>query len=145
MKSPAVPQTGVPELNMTSMIDVIFLLLIFFVFTADFDHFERMLPMNLSQPGKVVQNNTPLPEESSEPVRIRLFGSALSAASWDIGEEHFSDREELAQRLQEMARRSLSTSILIIPDQTVPMEMVLDLYDLCRENGLTLVQFAAHR
>ncbi|MBR6480362.1 MAG: biopolymer transporter ExbD, partial [Thermoguttaceae bacterium] len=41
-----------PELKMTSMIDVIFLLLIFFVLTANFNEIEMFLRMNLSAPGE---------------------------------------------------------------------------------------------
>ena len=41
------------EVKMTPMIDVIFLLLIFFVCTASFRAVEEVLPTNLSLPGAI--------------------------------------------------------------------------------------------
>lgn len=141
MKTLPIPGEGIPDLNMTSMIDVIFLLLIFFVFTANFDELERLLPLNLSQPGTTVQEKKiDLPEEQT--VIIRLFGSIQSPVSWEIAEEHFSDRAALGRRISGFAK---STKIIISPDGTVPIESVLDLYDLCRQSGLTHLQFQAKK
>ncbi|MBO7722452.1 MAG: biopolymer transporter ExbD [Thermoguttaceae bacterium] len=141
MKAPLSRPGEIPDLNMTSMIDVIFLLLIFFVFTANFDELERLLPMNLTLPGTTAQEKTvEIPEEQT--VTIRLFGSAQSPPSWEIGEEHFSDRTALEKRI---GGYSESTTIIIAPDGTVPIESVLDLYDLCRQSGLERLQFLAKK
>ena len=141
MKAPLSRHEEVPDLNMTSMIDVIFLLLIFFVFTANFDELERLLPMNLTLHGTTAEEEKiELPEEQT--VTIRLFGSSQSPPSWEIGEEHFSDRAALEKRIGGYAE---STTIIIAPDGTVPVESVLDLYDLCRQSGLERLQFQAKK
>ena len=50
------------ELNLTSMIDVIFLLLIFFVCTTDFREPEKRLPTNLGS-GAIAADETRTQEE----------------------------------------------------------------------------------
>lgn len=63
------PKGGVRQLNLTSMLDVCFQLLIFFVLTANFAIDESVLPANLPQGTPPVPTESPPPEE---PLKIVL-------------------------------------------------------------------------
>lgn len=131
---------------MTSMIDVIFLLLVFFVFTADFDRLEKLLPMNLSLSGKVERIETPKTEEI-EPttLKIRIFWTDNARAAWQIGSERLTEPAALANAVAQTAPRRNTTSVIIAPEGNVPIEKVLDVYDLCRGAGLNNIQFTAKK
>ncbi len=61
------PTRDLPELNITSMIDVVFLLLIFFICTASFKIVEKALPTQLPS-----ISNEKTSRDLLEPVRIKI-------------------------------------------------------------------------
>lgn len=129
---------------MTSMIDVIFLLLVFFVFTADFDRLEKLLPMNLALAGKVERLDAPKPEETEpETVKIRISRFNETQVGWQVGDERLTDRSALTERLNDFAGRR--ATVIIAPDGDVSIEKALDVYDLCRGVGLKNIQFSAKK
>lgn len=135
----------VPELNLTSMIDVIFLLLIFFVFTTNFNEIEKFLPMNLSLPGKTnAAERPPLPEKNEpEPLRLELLTDSEGQMAWRLDGTEYENESELTGALRLRAEQNRETRVLIDPADSASVEQVLDLYGLCRETGLTNVQFKA--
>ena len=149
-----------PELSMTSMIDVIFLLLIFFVFTANFNELEELLPMNLTLPGSAEQKEAKTPEELDlGEIRIHVGRTTGSngengdqddidsdrAFRWRVNRRECAAPEELADAIQRLAAISRTVPVVITPESDVPIERVLDIYDLCRRAGLAKVQFAVNR
>jgi len=143
MKAAPNPNSSVPQLNMTSMIDVIFLLLIFFVFTADFDRIERLLPANLSLPGRTKKTENSAEKPESEILTIKVHGT-MDAPSWEFDTGPVSEAE-LTAGIAQFARQTALGTAVIVPDGTVPLERVLDVYDRCRRAGLTQIQFAAKK
>lgn len=144
MKAPVSNEDRTIDLNMTSMIDVIFLLLVFFVFTADFDRLEKLLPMNLALAGKVERLDAPKPTESEpERVKIRILRLNDTQVGWQVGVERLTDRSALAGRLRNCAGRR--STVIIAPDGDVAIEKALDVYDLCRGAGLKNIQFSAKK
>jgi len=134
------------EVKMTPMIDVIFLLLIFFVCTASF-HNEEVLPLPYPPlPGTIetaVQID-PLEEDLDEIiVKILWRGGGVL---WEINGREYYDLEgdEGVEGVLATVRRLKSDLPVILDvEPAVPMEDVIDLYDLCRRVGLQRVQFAA--
>jgi biopolymer transport protein ExbD len=57
------PKVGVRQLNLTSMLDVCFLLLIFFIVTANFAVNEGVLPADLPEGTPPVPQESPPPQE----------------------------------------------------------------------------------
>lgn len=144
MKAYFPPESRQPaELNMTSMIDVIFLLLVFFVFTANFDELEKLLPMNLSLAGSTPTGQKTNVPERAEEVRIKIRRDANRGLFWVVDGDDCSTAETLGQILRR--RLAAQPTVVVSPDGDVPMESVLDVYDLCRQNGLTRIQFTAKK
>ena len=135
----------VAELNMTPMVDVIFLLLVFFVFTANFDEIEKMLPMNLALPGRGAVSEKPVQPDFApfDAVRICVFHNGEGETQWTINRRECHAEEELFETLAQLASVSKDLPTLIVPAADVSVERVLDVYDACRMNGLERIQFVA--
>lgn len=137
-------RSGPPELNMTSMIDIIFLLLVFFVLTASFARTEELLPTNLLLPGTITTEVEPPPEiEDLSEVEVRIHWDGKSP-SWEIGEAKYEQWEQAAAVLKIIAEEvDGDVPVILIPDDATPIDYVLDVYDLSRAVGLFDVRFAA--
>jgi len=131
------------ELKMTPMIDVIFLLLIFFVCTASFQPPEQILPTQVSLPGAVA-TELPPPEELEDLDELVVDLRWLDARpAWEINRRRYNALGEVRAVLE--ATQAIQPGLPVILDvgPRVPMENVINLYDLCRAVGLERVQFAA--
>jgi len=131
------------DVKMTPMIDVIFLLLIFFVCTASFQAIENVLPTNLALSGSI---------ESAEPVDPELLDLdeivvkvlwMEGAIGWEINGRRYQRLDEVAAVLKAVADLRRDLPVILDVDGRVSIENVLDVYDRCRQIGLERVQFAA--
>ncbi len=127
---------------MTPMIDVIFLLLIFFVCTASFQVIEEVLPTNLSMPGSV---NTeieidPLQEDLDE-ITVTVFRRGDRTA-WQVNQRDYDRLEDVGAVLSAAAEIKIDLPVILDVDAEVPIEDVIDVYDRCRQIGLRRIQFA---
>lgn len=132
------------DLNLTSMIDVIFLLLIFFIFTTNFDKTEKLLPSDLSLPGAVdstIQTILSDPVKSEE-IHIRIVSSG-SDLVWSVNRRICRSLQEINAILSRLAKIDPDIPVIIDPEKNVPVEHLIDIYDLCRKSGLMKIQFAA--
>ena len=134
------------SLNMTSMIDVIFLLLIFFVFTTNFNEIEKILPMSLNLPGKGAAEKKPelVPVPVSE-LHIKILMAQDGSLSWVINDQEYRSESDLTMILQRTAETDRNWPVVIQPAETVTVESVLDLYGICRSVGLSKIRFAAKK
>ena len=131
------------DVKMTPMIDVIFLLLIFFVCTASFQAAEEILPTNLSLPGSISSDVPIDPDllDLDEIVVKVLWGEA--GARWEINGRDYSRLAEVGGVLTAAARVQSDLPVILDVQGEVPMEDVIDVYDVCRQVGLERIQFAA--
>ncbi len=135
--------TGPLQLNMTSMIDVIFLLLIFFVLTANFDRIEKLLPTNLFLRGNArIDPKIPNEETILGEIQIRIVAEN-GKILWKVNQRTCSTFTEFEKVLGELESISPSIPVIIDPFRSLPIEKVIDVYDACRRTGLTKIQFAA--
>ena len=133
------------EIKMTPMIDVVFLLLVFFVWTASFRMVELMLPSEVSVSTGSEQSEIiePPPEKFDfENVVVRITGDD-KAVAWSINETPVADLQELGNRLQRIGKIKADAPVILHPDASVPLGDVIDVYDLSRIAGFASVQFAA--
>jgi biopolymer transport protein ExbD len=131
------------ELKMMPMIDVIFLLLIFFVCTANLRRVEEALPTNLSLPGslsEIVPRD--MLEEDLDEARIQIAYRS-GTPSWQVEGHSVESLGRLRQLLAALATTKHDLPVIIDSDGDVPIENVIDVYDLCRSLGLIRIQFAA--
>jgi biopolymer transport protein ExbD len=123
------------------MIDIVFLLLVFFVCTANFTEPEKNLPMNVSADGNVKENITPSPLERLDIVRVQI--AYQDTPHWIVEANDCQTIQEVRNILLRLKNVQPDIPVIIEPDANVPMEHVIDIYDICRNLGLTNIRFAA--
>jgi len=133
------------DVKMTPMIDVVFLLLIFFVWTASFHIVEHILPSSVSEPdgNDSLSPHEPPPREADfHDVVVRVLW-ANGRVSWRVGEETLNDLAGVEAKLARIFQANAEAPVIIDPDNATPLGHVIDVYDLSRRVGFGEVQFAA--
>jgi biopolymer transport protein ExbD len=133
------------DVKMTPMIDVVFLLLIFFVWTASFHIVEQILPSSVSETvgsGSLSPTEPPPPEADFDDVVVRVLW-ADGRVSWSVGDEILSDLAGVELKLTRIFAANAEAPVIIDPDNATPLGDVIDVYDLSRRVGFDEVQFAA--
>jgi biopolymer transport protein ExbD len=131
------------EITMTPMIDVVFLLLVFFVWTASFQVVEYLLPSELSSlPGNLAAVEDPPPEADFENVVVRIHWIG-NQPGWTINDQQADSLDQLHQRLQAIARVKQDAPVILHPDEDVPLGDVIDVFDISRLVGFEKIQFVA--
>ena len=125
------------QLNMAAMIDVVFLLLIFFMCTSSFARPERTLRSRLPEAGSAGQ----AVEEPLDPVRIHLTGSKAAGVLVTCDQQPCPTTGDLLEMLR--ARQAIGDPIVIIRGQpTVPFGRMVTALDACHRAGLFRVAFS---
>ncbi len=128
---------------MAPMIDVIFLLLIFFVCTASFRPPEQSLPTQVSLPGSEPADTPPDEEfEDLDDLVVKVLWHKTRPA-WELNHRQYGSLGEVRTVLEAAERVQPGLPVILNVAPEVPMSHVIDVYDLCRLVGLARVQFAA--
>ncbi len=128
------PKRSSTGLNMTPMIDAIFLLLIFFMCSSSLRSFESQLPTQISQRGSGQK------EEPYPPIRIRLTKTAAGVLVL-CDEQPCSDFHDLTGRLKK--RRAIADAAVIIEGGgRVPFGRMVAALDACHQADLRRVAFS---
>ncbi len=138
------------ELAMTPMIDVVFLLLIFFLATASFDMIERSMPTGISdQPPAIVQQGGSLdqflqdPADQTDEVVIAIKPSEVgSPAQFFFNDVPLENAAAIAARVSSLVAVRADVPIIVAPDTSVPMGSAILAYDLAKGAGALEVFFA---
>lgn len=144
MKIPAHrPREGL-DINtaMTPMIDVVFLLLVFFVWTISFEAIEHLLPSQLSsEVGKQPANLEELPPELDfDRIVIRLTGEPTSPTI-QVKEKQYGSLDDLRAFLLQTHQINAQAPVYIHPDDEIQLGPVINLFDLTRQIGFEKVSF----
>ena len=136
-------QRGRLDVKMTPMIDVIFLLLVFFVCTASFRAIEGILPTNLSLSGSV-ESQVPTDPElvDLDEIVVKLFWQN-GRPQWEINRRGYKRLADVRAVLAAAAQVRRNLPVILDVAGDVPLENAIDLYDLCRQIGLEKIRFAA--
>lgn len=130
------------DVAMTPMIDVVFMLLIFFVWTASFQVAELVLPSSLVTQNEGQGDNQPDPElEDLERVVIRMGWDGQNP-SWTVNDVPANSFDAVRDRLRIVARIKATLPVLVDPTSAVPLGHVIDVYDAAKVAGFQSVQFA---
>lgn len=127
------------DVAMTPMIDVVFLLLIFFVWTASFHAIEVLLPSQLTASTEA-GNTDDLPAEDFERIVVRLQMEA-GRVRWQLNGQAVSALTRLRDRLAQLAAIRAELPVVVDPDLDVAFGDVIDVYDVARDAGLANIQF----
>lgn len=134
--------------SMTPMIDVVFLLLVFFVCASIGQKPDRLLPAELA--AGAIDSKVELPPEDldaipSQEVRIQLkrnqFSGELTIA---LNEGPLSGARELKQRLERLATLDPETKIIMDVADEVSVQQFIAVYDLCQGLAFNSISFAVH-
>lgn len=135
---------GAMEINMTPMIDMVFLLIVYFVWTSGDLAQEMLLPSRISeQSGTAATTNpdTPPPEADFDPVVVRVSWQR-GAPLWRVNDQLLGSLGELREILTNLAEIKRDAPVILHPDPEVPLGNVIDVYDLSRVIGFEKIQFA---
>jgi len=136
------------ELQMTAMIDVVFLLLIFFVTTMKFAAIEGNLPAYLPKKEKriAVANAQTAPDEKAElediVLRLSTEGGKFEIA---VGRAILPNFRQLAFKLDRLHRQFPKQNIVLDADPDVPFGKVVQALNACAAAEYFNVSFAAPR
>jgi biopolymer transport protein ExbD len=119
-----------PTINISALIDVVFILLIFVVLAANFD---RVREMNIVLPSA---------SQTSEMSPESLILTIPFEGPMTIGEEAIPDGE-LAPRLKEL--RGKYESLLLVSDGRVDLERAVKVFDQASAAGFTSVSIATRK
>jgi biopolymer transport protein ExbD len=138
---------------MTPMIDVVFLLLVFFLATSSFQKLEKALPSaTASDPdaqklGNATDKEIPsvLTDLSDVVIRIRTAKdpSAVQVVEYTLSGQPAASLEELTKRMSQLIRVRPDVPIVIDPEDDVPSGEAIRVYDIARANGSLAVFLVA--
>ena len=127
--------------QLTPLIDVIFLMQIFFLCTAGFSQPERLLESRLPTSGEAKPAVAPV---GRVVLRIELSGPA-TAVRTTLNGQPIADAAALAGRLRALGAVDATLPVVLQVAETVPLGAVVTAYDAARAAGFETVQFAARR
>ncbi|TWU30560.1 biopolymer transporter ExbD [Novipirellula artificiosorum] len=138
------------EVKMTPMIDVVFLLLVFFVWTSSFELPEFDLPSSMAQPptmgSKRSQTAMPPPEIFDE-ILIRMIPNVPEphelAFRLELNGQEIADLTVLRQRIREILALGVQPPVIVDPDPALSIADAVRVYDAARAAGADRVLFAA--
>ncbi len=124
------------------MIDVVFLLLIFFVCTASFQLPESILPTPISQGG--VDTNLPPELEAVELERILIAVAQKNGRTeLAVNGQHCVSLGRLAELLVALASLDSTLPVILDIEGETPLGSAIEVVDRCRLAGFAKIQFAA--
>jgi biopolymer transport protein ExbD len=144
--SPFTQRRDPVDIKMTPMIDVVFLLIIYFIWSSSFGIVERLLPSQLSAQASgqgITSDDPPPPEVDFEKVVVRVVGSP-GQVGWQVNGDPVASLADLQNVLLRVARIKRDAPVVLHPDPEVPLGDVIDVFDLSRLVGFEKVQFAVH-
>lgn len=122
------------ELSMTSMIDVVFLLLIFFLVTTTFVKPERQVASNI----KVDQKESGKFQSDLEPAVIDVFQIG-DVPAYKLGAVTTSDIEQLRKILKSFENKADGAFVRVSP--SVSFEGVARAIGVCKDSGFANVSY----
>ncbi|MGB7344687.1 MAG: biopolymer transporter ExbD [Pirellulaceae bacterium] len=146
MKLPRTSGADSLEVKMTPMIDVVFLLLVFFVWTSSFETPEFDLPSSLAEtPAGGTQENesTDQPVEAFDEIVVKLL-QVDASTTIQLNGKVVENVAALKSQLAEIIALGVQPPIIIDPADQVTMDRAIEAYDAARDAGADRVLFAAH-
>jgi len=131
------------------MIDVVFLLLVFFLSTSSFQKLEKNLPGAVStapeakQQGNQETQEPPIGQSDLSDVVITIKRAQNQSLEYKLNEEPIASLNSLSQRLAAILKVRTDVPIIVQPDDIVPAGEAIRIYDLARSKGAIAVFLVA--
>lgn len=129
---------------MTPMIDVVFLLLVFFVWTSSFELPEFDLPSAIAEPpsGVASESTSSTPVEPFDEVVITL-SIKEGQTRINFNGQPIADAAAVTEKLSQIVSLGIQPPVIIDPADEVTMNVAVSVYDAARAAGVDRVLFAA--
>jgi biopolymer transport protein ExbD len=128
---------------MTPMIDVVFQLMIFFVWTSGVQVSEHILPSRVTDKTPAEAGATASLDADSDfhelVIRVMWQGGK---PQWQLNGRSTPSLAAMRQQLKEVRAIAPQAPLIIHPDPETPLEYVIQAYDLTRLIGFQKVQMA---
>ncbi len=115
-----------PEL--TTLIDVMFLLLIFFLLTTSFDRNKQQTEIDIELP---LAQHTQKPVIKNQPVYIAID----KQGSYSIKNVHY-DKKQIFEELRAQVANSADSLVVICGDRGAPYHSIVFIYDMLQALGV---------
>jgi biopolymer transport protein ExbD len=127
-----------PRIDLTPLIDVVFLMLIFFMVSTTFDEQTRL---------KVDLPEATAPDETRPEAIERIKVTIDASGRFYVNDEQLlrHDRETLRRALDELTRGVGETPIVVTGDRSAPWQAMITLLDVAAQLGLNQLSFVAKR
>lgn len=137
----SVPETEEVSINLTPLIDIVFLLLIFFMVSTTF---QRETELEIALPEASA-------ETSSEPAVSALILEIDATGAYRLSTEQSGKSsdfasvniEQLSEMLKGLSAKNDTATLVIKADAKTPHQAVVQALDAARKANLTRVKFAA--
>lgn len=117
-------------IDLTAMVDVVFLLIIFFMVSTTFISLESGLPVDLPQAQTAEATPSDLPTVTVTPdERVFVGGTQV-------------EPDALAGILQQLITETAQTTVVLRADATVPHGFVVQVMDLIKQSGAQRIAIA---
>lgn len=136
---------GALDLMMTPMIDVVFLLLVYFIATTSFQKPENQLPTGVAKPpgGRAAEAKPPEPMEViPEEILVRVRQDDGGGILYQVNGSAVGNYQELVERLTRVVSVRADVPIVVAPEKRVAMQEAIAAYDAARRAGALSVYFA---
>jgi biopolymer transport protein ExbD len=146
MRKPELHDSDSLEVKMTPMIDVVFLLLVFFVWTSSFELPEFDLPSAIAetpQGGSEANVAETPPAEVFDELIVKLLIQDATMLI-EFNGMRMTDVDQLRARVAEVIALGVQPPVIVDPDDRVTMDQAIEVYDAVRLAGADRVLFAAH-
>ena len=131
------------ELQMTTLIDVVFLLLIFFLWTSSFERPEYDLggaiAMSSSGSGSAAATSATEPDTDEIAIQIEPTDQGVTIRFNDLS---VSGIDQLSQRFRQIVALDVQPAVVVYPSAEVLMSDAVAVYDAIIEAGMRRVYFA---
>jgi len=129
------------ELKMTSMIDVVFLLLIFFIVTLQIPKPEAMIETELPKakgPGQVKVEDVPPPEEDFEDIRLIVYKDKTGTVQRYVNEMMVRTDGQLFSQLKQMKEIYENGRVVVVCADDVPYKHLILAISIVQNAGLPI-------
>lgn len=124
------------------MIDVVFLLLVFFVWTSSFEEPEYDLPGAIATPpGGIAPSDDLDPAEAFDEIVLRIRRVGVERVILFNGQP--VALEEMRSRLAAVVDLGANPAVVVDPDDEISIAEAVEVYDAARAEGIDRVLFAA--
>jgi len=139
------PRENAPEINLISMVDVIFLLIIFFLFVSEWSNFDNFAPVRLPEASQA--KTDPMPAPGRIVVNLLANGTFMvtgSALDFPALKSMLAAECALSRRLNEGKNH---VSLTIRADEAAPSGALRRLFILCLDPqiGITEMYISAYQ